>query len=340
MSISTAERLPAGDQAAPAISTARTTPEHDDRADVEPELLAVVRLERRVDHVLRDPDERDLRRPATRPPGRSRRSARPCTAAGTRAAGRTCRDSGVFRASFQSSASGGLADVRELVRGSARRLGRPAPRFAGIVEPAARAGRVGQRDRDRVVSSKRCRRTRSRSSSPSRRASGEAADRHDQPRPEQPSSQSRQNAQSSCSRGVGVRSPRPLRRPARIAARDRGAVEGRVELSSSSSSQRRSVRPARPRHGRRSSPSTTPGAWPNMYARWPCVRLRRPAATRAGSRPRRRRGNAVVALERRERAVARAPAGQARTATNQRPAKTVSPPPSSAASASRRRSSA
>src|SRR5215211_56179 len=46
------------------------------------------------------------------------------------------------------------------------------------------------------------------------------------------------------------------------------------------SSQRRSVRPARPRHGRRSTPSTTPGAWPRMYAR----RLSSPAKTGSDSR--------------------------------------------------------
>ena len=55
------ERLSAGDQAPSGHQRRPREPEHDDRADEEPELVPVVRGESAVDHVLRDPDEGDLR---------------------------------------------------------------------------------------------------------------------------------------------------------------------------------------------------------------------------------------------------------------------------------------
>ena len=75
---------------------------------------------------------------------------------------------------------------------------------------------------------------------------------------------------SSCSRARGVRSPPPAGGTARVAARDRRAVERRVELVlvEPEPAARASGPLGRATAGAR-SPSTTPGAWPRRYARCP-----------------------------------------------------------------------
>src|ERR1051325_152623 len=55
------ERLPPRDQPPAGHEHGAHEAERDDCADEEPELVLIVRRERAVDHVLRDPDEGDLR---------------------------------------------------------------------------------------------------------------------------------------------------------------------------------------------------------------------------------------------------------------------------------------
>ena len=90
MSISTAERLAAGDQAAADHQQRRDEAERDDRADEDPE-LAAGRAAASASSITSagHPDERDLRR--LRPDGEDDRDdqRRPCTAAGSRAGART-----------------------------------------------------------------------------------------------------------------------------------------------------------------------------------------------------------------------------------------------------------
>src|SRR5262249_54460940 len=124
------------------------------------------------------------------------------------------------------------------------------------------------------------------------------------------------------------------RRLARVAAGDRGAVEGGVELvlvelKPAAESPAGAAAPRHPFHtldlpGRPAEPI---GALSRVRLH-DRQRLERVACLRA------RPADAVVALERSRRAIARAPARHAWTTTNQFPAKTVRPPPSSAASSS------
>ena len=105
------------------------------------------------------------------------------------------------------------------------------------------------------------------------------------------SSRSRQNAQSRCSSGVGVRSPRPDARPARVAARHRRAVEAsrrrrpRRARASGGASARRGRATAGARRPRR---SRAPGRTGTRAGR---AAARARAATRADGPPRRRRGS-------------------------------------------------
>ena len=79
----------------------------------------------------------------------------------------------------------------------------------GRVEPSARAGWMWQGDDhgavELVPSPNALREPGDAEESSDRKA----PDGNDQPRSKDPQLQSRQNSQSSCSRGVGVRSPRP-----------------------------------------------------------------------------------------------------------------------------------
>ena len=133
--------------------------------------------------------------------GSSRRAATSGTAAGSRAGGRTCGGRG--RRSLVRMYPRQLAphvDESLAEPGAVRR----------VVEPAARAGGMRQRDHDRVAAREALAdRARSASPSPSSRFSASPPTVTIRSGRSSSSSQSRQNSQRSCSRGVGVRSPRP-----------------------------------------------------------------------------------------------------------------------------------
>ena len=193
---------------------------------------------------------------------------------------RACRASGAYSPSRASSSA----------RISARGARRRARGWRGRSASCSRRTGAGAGSRSRRRARSGGRRTRSRSSG---RAGGG---------PQGPptgtisrgrissSSHSRQNAQSSCSRGVGVRSPRPLGALAGIAARDRRAVEGRVELVLVE------LEPAAERPAGAAAPRQTLLSFLRLPAPGRrCTRAGRgtagrSAATRAGSRPRHRRG--------------------------------------------------
>ena len=143
------------------------------------------------------------------------------------------------------------------------------------------------------------------------------------------SSHRRQNAQSSCSRGAGVRSPRPTR-AARVAARDGRAVERRVERLLVE------VEPPAQRLSGAAAPRQPLPAFLDPGRLAEHVRALTPIGLDDRQRLERvtgldaRAADAVVTLERGDRAIAGAAARHARTTTNQAPAWTTSPPPSSA----------
>ena len=87
-----AERLPAGDEAAADHQPCLDHAEPEDRPDVDPEQLRVLRHDRLVDHAADDPDERDLRR--LRAAGEDDRDDERglVRLAGSRAAGKTSGD--------------------------------------------------------------------------------------------------------------------------------------------------------------------------------------------------------------------------------------------------------
>src|SRR5262249_20993388 len=124
------------------------------------------------------------------------------------------------------------------------------------------------------------------------------------------------------------------RRLARVAAGDRGAVEGGVELvlvelEPAAESPAGAAAPRQPFHA-----LDLPGRLAEHVRALSRVRLHDRQRLERVARLRARPADAVVALERSRRAIARVPARHAWTTTNQFPAKTVRPPPSSAASSS------
>ena len=100
----------------------------------------------------------------------------------------------------------------------------------GVVQPAAHARRVRERDGHRLaVRRSACPTLASRLARPSSRRIASPPTGTISRGCSSRSSHSRQNEQSSCSRAAGVRSPPPAERATRIAPRDRRAVERRVE---------------------------------------------------------------------------------------------------------------
>ena len=284
-----AERLPAGDQAAPDHQRGLDHAERrrSPRRTIQ-SLSRVVRLDRLVDHAAGHPDERDLRGLRAARRGRSRRRARACTASGSRAGGRTYGDTEPARSPFESSRrpSPSLRAVR------ANERQRPVePRAVRRdVQPAADAGRVRERDDGRAVALERLADAVGEAAQPEEAPDREAADGDDQLGPEQaqlPLEPERAELLLARRRGAVARAGR---RPARVAARDRGAVEGRVERRPRRA---RASGGASGRRGRATVGARRPRRSPAPGRR--CTRAgrrapRAPGATRAGSRPRRTRG--------------------------------------------------
>src|SRR5262249_15443623 len=166
-------------------------------------------------------------------------------------------------------------------------------------------------------------------------AGGEAADGDDESRSEDrelPLAPERAEALFLRRRGAVASAGRCL---PRIAARDGGAVERRVELVL--------LEPEPVAQSASGATAPRTSLEPLLDARCLAVQVRPLVVDRRDHRQRLERvarlgagtAGAEVALERAQRAVGRpAPRHAARTATNQRPAKSVSPPPSSAASPS------
>src|SRR3954469_17327163 len=204
----------------------------------------------------------------------------------------------------------------------------------GVVQPAAGAGRVGEWDRSRAPVLVAAADALGHALQAQEAAGCQAPDRDDQPRPEElelPVAPERAELLLARRRRAVTAAARRL---AGIAARDRRAVERLVELVlvELEPAAEGAARAPPPRqaldsflHSRRLPEDVRTLAAVGLDDR---ERLEREA--RLDARP----ADAVVPLQRRERAVARAPARQERTATNQWPAKRISPPPSSAARSS------
>src|SRR5215475_5808542 len=160
-------------------------------------------------------------------------------------------------------------------------------------------------------------------------SSGEAADGDDQLRVDETelpiAPEGTQLPLTWCRRAIAP----PARCFARVAASHGRAVEGRIELVLIE------LEPAAQRPARASTPGQALQAL--VGARRLAEDVRALAFVRLDDRERLEReaglhagaADAVVTLERDDRAVARAAPGQERTATNQCPPKSVSPPPSS-----------
>src|SRR6266508_361870 len=205
-----------------------------------------------------------------------------------------------------------------------------------LIEPAADSRGVWQRDRDGSSMLEALPDARIEARETEQPASGKPADRDDQPGPQQ----AKLPLLPERTELLLPRGRRPVttaaRCASRVAARDRGAVERRVELLL--------VELEPPAQGL--ACATTPGT--ALFSLDDSRRLPenvRPLSRTAFEDRQRlervarlgaRAADAGVALKRVQRAVRRAPAGQAgeRTTTNQRPSKRTSPPPSSEASPS------
>src|SRR5215216_3313667 len=104
------------------------------------------------------------------------------------------------------------------------------PELLGVVEPAARAGRVREWDRHRAVMFEALADALGQALQAEQTPYGQPADGHDQARPDElelPAAPERAELLLTRRRGAVAAAAPGL---ARIAARDRGAVEGRVEL--------------------------------------------------------------------------------------------------------------
>src|SRR5581483_4373313 len=202
----------------------------------------------------------------------------------------------------------------------------------GVVQPPARAGRVGEWHDGHPLELEPLAHAREEAERAEDLPDGEPANGDDQPRPEQAELPlAPERAQPLLGRRRRPVAPAG-RRPAGVAARDRGAVERLVERGLVE------VEPAPERPARAAAPRPTLDALEQTgrladevreLPRAPLEdrqRLERVAGL--GARP----APAVVALERGERAVARAAPRHAATSTNQRPSWSTRPPPSSARS--------
>src|SRR3954466_14028433 len=217
----------------------------------------------------------------------------------------------------------------------------------GVVQPAAGAGRVGEWDRSRALVLVAAADALGHALQAQEAAGCQAPDGDDQPRAEElelPVAPERAEHLLARRRRAVTAAARRL---AGIAARDRRAVERLVELvlvelepaaegaaRAAPPRQAAGLFPPRAPHRRGLDSFLPPRRLPEDVRTLAAIglddreRLEREA--RLDARP----ADAVVPLQRRERAVARAPARQERTATNQWPAKRISPPPSSAARSS------
>src|SRR5262245_16999809 len=199
---------------------------------------------------------------------------------------------------------------------------------SGSVHPPADARRVRERNRNRLAELEPPAHRGVEAREPEQSPDRKPADRHDQPRPEQPELPlAPERAQLLLAHGRRpVASTR--RRPTRVAARHRGAVERRVE--------RVLVEPEPPaqRLPGATSPRTPLLALEDAGCLAEDVRLLAGVPLEPkpglGARPAR----TIVTLERRERPVRRAAPRHTgeRTTTNQFPPNTTSPPSSSASS--------
>src|SRR5581483_2417218 len=204
--------------------------------------------------------------------------------------------------------------------GAVRRRVQPAADARGVGERHDRRSRVLERRANALVE-------RAETEQPPDR---EAADGEDQLRPQQPELPLEPEPAQLLLARAGDPVAGARRRPAGIAARDRRAVEGGVELVLVEVEPAAEVLPGAAAPGsalvaldrpRRLAVDVGALAFVTFEHRQGLERVAgldaRPADT-------------VVALQRGERAVARAPPRHARTSTNQRPSKRTSPPPSSA----------
>ena len=283
------QRLAAGDQAAAGHQDCAHEADRQDGADEDPEHLVVVRGERLVDHGPGQPDERDRGalgehrehdRDGQRELVRAQESQQPGERLAITGSLLHPRNLAIHRVA---------TDPRELAVDELHGGLCPFP-VRLVVRPRARAGRVRERDRDGAVGTGTTLpmqpRGRSMPSSclmasvPTGTISAGRISR---------SSHSRQKAQSSCSRRRRL-PVAALRVLARVAARDRGAVEGRVELVLVE------LEPAAQRSAGAAAPRAALLALDDARGLAEHVRALarrtagRSAATRAGSRPRRRRG--------------------------------------------------
>src|SRR5215211_6360789 len=327
------ERLAAGNQTPRGHQRGAQDPAGDDRADVEPELLAVTLGERAVDYALRQPDERNLgslRRGGQHDrddqrdlvgPEEPQQSRERAAIAGCLLHPRNLAP-GLYVTAWLE------VQPAELCPDQAGGLGDPRA-VRGVVEPAARAGRVREWDRHGAVVLEALADALGHALQAEQAPYGQPPDGHDQARPDElelPAAPERAELLLPRRRGaVAAAAPRL----ARIAPRDRGAVEGRVEvvLAELEPPPQRAAGPTAPRasllaldRARRLAEHVGALALVGLDDR---ERLERVARLDAGP------ADSLVALQRGNRAIARAAARQERTATNQRPANSVFPPPSS-----------
>ncbi len=202
------------------------------------------------------------------------------------------------------------------------------------VQPAADARRMRQRHDVASPSSNRSPMRRQGSAKPRSRRIARPPTGDDQPRPKEPKLPLAPERAELLLAGRGRAVAAAAWGTARVAARDGGAIERRVELvlvHRQPAPQRLPGAPA-PRPSLLSLDD--PRRLPEDVRALAQVPLERPAATRSDTPPRRTRGNrgCRAAARRASGTTSAAASPGARTTTNQFPSKTTSPPPSSSAS--------